>query len=107
MRSLDEQAPGAPRGTSLLDLLPDPAPGPATRLAGHHLLDQLQAALAELPDADRVLLLALADGASQRRLAATGGVHHATIERRARRARRRLLELLPPDAADEIKGLLS
>jgi RNA polymerase sigma factor (sigma-70 family) len=79
----------------LEDLLPSPDAGPEARYAHNVLLDELELALAELPDEQRAVFVAHElDGRSFKEMAAETGVSVNTLLSRKRYAVRHLRERL-------------
>jgi len=81
-----KKKPG-PFEEGLEDLLPSPAAGPHAEYARHLLLEELEAAIAELPDAQRHVFVAHElEGRSFKELAAETGVSVNTLLSRKRYA---------------------
>src|SRR5262252_2601615 len=85
-RNADE-AGGAPGEESLTELLPSPAAGPEAQVMRAALIEELEAALAELPPEQRAVLVAQElEGVTFRELAARTGVSINTLIARKRYA---------------------
>jgi RNA polymerase sigma-70 factor (ECF subfamily) len=73
---------------------PDPARGPAAQIVGSETSERVRAVLAQLPLAERqVLLLCLVEERSDREVAEMLEIPHGTVKSRMRRARARFLEI--------------
>jgi len=86
------EAPAAPGAEdSLADLLPAPGAGPEAEVLRAALLEEIEAALAELPEAQRAVFVAHElEGVTFRELAARSGVSINTLIARKHYARRHL-----------------
>lgn len=83
----------------LAEVLPDPAPGAARRLAGKQRLAQVRAALSGLPDRQRMaVLLAAVAGLDTAEIAGIMGTTRGATEQLLVRARHGLRARLPPGA---------
>ena len=73
---------------------PDPARGPSALVAGNQTSERVREVLAQLPLAERqVLLLCLVEERSDREVAEMLEIPHGTVKSRMRRARARFLEI--------------
>ncbi len=90
--SLRRSGPHAGRSAELDENLPDPAAGPEAAAAGRRELDRVMAALGELPEADRtVLLLRAQEEWSYEEIAQATGLSLAAVKVKIHRARLRLV----------------
>jgi len=84
------------------DERPDEAPGPEEQLLQQHTVERVQAALGQLPDHFReVLVLREIEGLSYKEVAAVLRVPIGTVMSRLSRARERLITALNPAAHTE------
>jgi RNA polymerase sigma factor (sigma-70 family) len=87
------------------DLLPSPEAGPEAVLARHLLLEEIESALAELPEEQRDVFVAHElEGRSFREMSAESGVSVNTLLSRKRYAVRHLRERLQDTYDDLTRG---